>query len=89
MIAVDFHSKGGDPEIDTGDFLSGRTKQKIRLPIFQDRPTGGIVDRTGRKALPPHIGLMLMKQEMKGVFDERLLDILGTMACAEEAQMPL
>jgi hypothetical protein len=26
--------------------LSGRTKQKIRLSIFQDRPTGGIVDCT-------------------------------------------
>jgi hypothetical protein len=26
--------------------LAGRTKQKIRLPIFQDRPSGGIAGCT-------------------------------------------
>lgn len=43
------------------------------------------IDRSGRKALPPHLTLQVMKQEMKGAFNERLLDILETMVCADDA----
>ncbi|KAF0216302.1 MAG: metal dependent [Geobacteraceae bacterium] len=43
------------------------------------------IDRSGRKALPPHISLLVMKQEMKGAFNERLLGILETLVCVEEA----
>ncbi len=46
------------------------------------------IDRTGRKALPPHITMMLMKQEMKDAFNPRLLEILEAIVCQEGA-MPL
>jgi HD-GYP domain-containing protein (c-di-GMP phosphodiesterase class II) len=41
------------------------------------------VDRSGRKALPPGMIIHVMKQEMKGAFNERLLDILETITCVE------
>jgi HD-GYP domain-containing protein (c-di-GMP phosphodiesterase class II) len=48
------------------------------------------VDRSGRKALPPGMILHIMKQEMKGAFNERYLDILEGIACVEnEAQLLL
>lgn len=43
------------------------------------------IDRTGRKALPPPISLQIMKQEMKGAFNGRLLDILEGIVCQEGA----
>ena len=46
------------------------------------------VDRSGRKALPPGMIIHVMKQEMKGAFNERLLDILETITCVEnQAQL--
>jgi HD-GYP domain-containing protein (c-di-GMP phosphodiesterase class II) len=48
------------------------------------------VDRSGKKALPPGMILHIMKQEMKGAFNERFLDILEGIACVEnEAQLML
>lgn len=46
------------------------------------------IDRTGRKALPPHISLQIMKQEMKDAFNARLLDILEGIVC-QEGSLPL
>jgi hypothetical protein len=34
------------------------------------------IDRTGRQTLPPHIAIQFMKQEMKGAFNDLLLDKL-------------
>ena len=41
------------------------------------------IDRSGRKALPPHLALQIMKQEMKGAFSEKLLDVLEQLVCVE------
>ena len=43
------------------------------------------IDRSGGKALPPYLTLQVMRQEMKGAFDERLLGILESLTCTEEA----
>lgn len=43
------------------------------------------IDRSGRKTLPPYIALQVMKQEMKGAFNTRLLEILEGLVCMEEA----
>ena len=47
------------------------------------------IDKTGRKALPPHISLQIMKQEMKGAFNERLLDVLEGLVCVEDGGLEL
>ena len=47
------------------------------------------VDRNGRKALPPGMILHIMKQEMKGAFNERLLDILEGITCVENEAQPI
>jgi HD-GYP domain-containing protein (c-di-GMP phosphodiesterase class II) len=41
------------------------------------------IDRSCRKALSSSIALQIMKQEMKGSFNERLLDVLEGIVCAE------
>jgi HD-GYP domain-containing protein (c-di-GMP phosphodiesterase class II) len=41
------------------------------------------IDRSGKKALPPYMSMQLMRQEMKGAFNERLLDILEGIVCVE------
>jgi len=45
------------------------------------------IDRSGRRALPPHLTLQIMKQEMKGAFSERLLDTLEALVCEEGGPM--
>jgi HD-GYP domain-containing protein (c-di-GMP phosphodiesterase class II) len=42
-----------------------------------------IIDRTGRKALPPSITMQIMRQEMNGSFNDRLLGILEELVCVE------
>ncbi len=46
------------------------------------------IDRTGRKALPPHITLQIMKQEMREAFNPRLLEILEGLVC-QDGGLPL
>jgi HD-GYP domain-containing protein (c-di-GMP phosphodiesterase class II) len=41
------------------------------------------IDRMGRKALPPYMSIQIMRQEMKGSFNEKLLDILEGIVCVE------
>jgi HD-GYP domain-containing protein (c-di-GMP phosphodiesterase class II) len=41
------------------------------------------IDRMGRKALPPYMSIQVMRQEMKGSFNEKLLDILEGIVCVE------
>ena len=41
------------------------------------------IDRSCRKALSSSIALMIMKQEMKGSFNERLLDVLEGIVCTD------
>ena len=47
------------------------------------------IDRSNRKALSSYMALQIMKQEMKGAFNERLLDVLEKIVCTDEAPMPL
>ncbi|GAB7028287.1 HD-GYP domain-containing protein [Geotalea toluenoxydans] len=47
------------------------------------------IDRTGRKALPPHISINIIRQEMKDSFNSRLVDALEALVCVEEMSMPL
>ncbi len=48
------------------------------------------IDRSGRKALPEDMILHVMKEEMKGSFNERFLDVLESIVCSEEeAQLVL
>ena len=47
------------------------------------------IDKNGRKALPASMILHIMKQEMKGAFNERLLDVLESIVCVEEEQQLL
>ena len=44
------------------------------------------IDGMGRKALPPHITLNIMRQEMKGSFNDRLVDLLESVVCVEGAE---
>jgi HD-GYP domain-containing protein (c-di-GMP phosphodiesterase class II) len=41
------------------------------------------IDRMGRKALPPYMSIQIMRQEMKGSFNEKLLDTLEGIVCVE------
>ena len=41
------------------------------------------IDRNGKKALPPYMAIQIMRQEMKGAFSERLLDIVEGIVCKE------
>ena len=41
------------------------------------------IDRSCRKALSSAIALLIMKQEMKGSFNERLLDVLEGIVCSD------
>jgi HD-GYP domain-containing protein (c-di-GMP phosphodiesterase class II) len=43
------------------------------------------IDRTGKKSLPSHIALQIMKQEMKGALNERLLDVLDGLVCEDQS----
>jgi HD-GYP domain-containing protein (c-di-GMP phosphodiesterase class II) len=43
------------------------------------------IDRGGKKALPPYMAIQIMRQEMKGAFSERIVDILEGIVCAEGA----
>ncbi len=64
-----------------------------KTEISRSAQVGGIcdvyctltIDRSGGKALPPYLTLQVMRQEMKGAFDERLLGILESLTCTEEA----
>lgn len=47
------------------------------------------IDRSCRKALSSYIALQIMKQEMKGAFNESLLDVLEGIVCAEGGQQLL
>jgi HD-GYP domain-containing protein (c-di-GMP phosphodiesterase class II) len=50
------------------------------------------IDREGNKTLPPHICMNIMKQEMKGAFNDRLLGFLEELVCtgnADMGQLPL
>jgi HD-GYP domain-containing protein (c-di-GMP phosphodiesterase class II) len=42
------------------------------------------IDRTGRKTLQSHFALHIMKNEMKGAFNDRLLAVLEELVCADE-----
>jgi HD-GYP domain-containing protein (c-di-GMP phosphodiesterase class II) len=42
------------------------------------------IDQTGHKTLPSHFALHIMKNEMKGAFNDRLLDVLEELVCADE-----
>jgi HD-GYP domain-containing protein (c-di-GMP phosphodiesterase class II) len=42
------------------------------------------IDRTCHKTLPSHFALHIMRQEMKGAFNERLLDVLEELVCKGE-----
>lgn len=44
------------------------------------------IDGLGRKALPPHITLNIIRQEMKGAFNDRLVDLLESVVCVEGAE---
>ena len=44
------------------------------------------IDRNGHNALPPYLCIQVMRQEMRDAFDKRLLDILESLTCTEEAQ---
>lgn len=44
------------------------------------------VDKSGRKALPAGMILHIMRQEMKGAFNERLLDVLESIVCVENEE---
>lgn len=44
------------------------------------------IDRSGRPALPPYLALLVMRNEMKDAFDNRLLDILEGLTCTDEGQ---
>ncbi|UFS68680.1 HD domain-containing protein [Geomonas sp. RF6] len=46
------------------------------------------MDRSCRKALPSSIALQIMKQEMKGALNPRLLDVLEEIVCPNEAVFP-
>ena len=41
------------------------------------------IDRSCRKALSSSIALQIMKQEMKGAFNDRLLDVLAGIVCTD------
>lgn len=43
------------------------------------------IDRSGKKALPPYMSIQIMRQEMAGSFNEKLLDILEGIVCQEGA----
>ncbi len=45
------------------------------------------IDRSGRRALPPNISLLIMRQEMQGAFNPRLLDVLEGVVCVEDASI--
>lgn len=45
------------------------------------------IDRTCRKALPPHIAIHIMKQEMKGALNEKLLATLEKLVAVEEPEV--
>lgn len=47
------------------------------------------IDRSCRKALSSFIALQIMKQEMKGSFNERLLDVLETIVCSDASELLL
>lgn len=43
------------------------------------------IDRNCRKTLPSHLAIHIMKNEMKGAFNEQLLGILETLVCTEDS----
>jgi len=47
------------------------------------------IDQTGHKTLPSHFAIHIMRQEMKGSFNDRLLEILEILVCAEDGRPPL
>jgi len=47
------------------------------------------IDRTCRKSLPSHFAIHIMKQEMKGAFNMRLLDILEKLVCTGDTSTAL
>jgi HD-GYP domain-containing protein (c-di-GMP phosphodiesterase class II) len=47
------------------------------------------IDRTGRKALHSQFALQIMKEEMEGSFNERLLEVLEKIVSDREAPAPL
>lgn len=42
------------------------------------------IDRSGKKALPPYMAIQIMRQEMKGAFSDRLLDVMEGIVCVED-----
>lgn len=42
------------------------------------------VDRGGQNALPPYLALQIMRNEMQGAFDERLLNIMERLVCLDD-----
>lgn len=42
------------------------------------------VDRGGQSALPPYLAVQIMRNEMQGAFDERLMNIMEGLVCLED-----
>ena len=45
------------------------------------------IDRNCKKTLPSHLAIHIMKNEMKGAFNEHLLGVLETLVCNEDSEL--
>jgi HD-GYP domain-containing protein (c-di-GMP phosphodiesterase class II) len=82
-IVRDHHERGngnGYPRGLKGDLIS----RSAQVAALCDMYCTLTIDRNGRRALPPHLTLQVMKQEMKGAFNERLLNVLDELVCSDE-----
>lgn len=81
-IVRDHHERNngnGYPRAIKGDMITRSAQASALCDVYCTMT----IDRSGRKALPPNVSMHLIRQEMKGAFNERLLDILESLVCVE------
>jgi len=84
LAIVRFHHERNNGNGYPLGLLSDAIPRSAQVTAVSDVYCSLTIDRSGRKTLPPYIALQVMRQEMKGAFNERLLDILEGVVCMEE-----